>query len=46
MIFSLQVGQGYLRTEWSVRLFEAGGSGGGAGLTIFWTRAVRLGAAR
>ncbi len=37
MIFSLQVGQGYLRTEWSVRLYEVGDSGGGAGLTIFST---------
>jgi hypothetical protein len=30
MIFSLQVGRGYLRTEWSVRLFEAGDFGGGS----------------
>ena len=33
----LQVGQDYLRTEWSVRHFEVGDSGGGADLIGFLT---------
>ncbi len=37
MVFSLQVGQAHLCFEWSVRLLEVGGSGGGAGLTISLT---------
>ncbi len=38
MIRSLQVGQVYLCTEWSVRLFEVGDIGGGADLISFVTR--------
>jgi hypothetical protein len=30
MILSSQAGLGYLHIEWSVRLFEVGGSGGGS----------------
>ena len=32
VVFLSQVGRGYLRTEWPVRLFEAGDFGGGVGL--------------